>query len=54
MSQATVSISSVESDASQRTQAMLAHLLGIFDLADHRHDLGAIGMEAVHPRSGIA
>ena len=30
------------------------HLLGMFNLADHRHDLGAIGMQAVHPRFGIA
>lgn len=32
MSQATATVSMVESDASQRTQAMLAHLLGIFGI----------------------
>ena len=34
--------------------AGIDHLLGVLDLADHRHDPGAIGMKAVHPRSGIA
>ena len=32
MSQATVSSSVVENDASQRTQAMLAHVLGVFGI----------------------
>src|SRR3546814_6101944 len=34
--------------------AVIDHLLGVLDLADHRHDPGAIGMKAVHPRSGMA
>ena len=34
--------------------AGIDHLFGVLDLADHRHDLGAIGMKPVHPRSGIA
>src|SRR3546814_15086820 len=34
--------------------AVIDHLLGVLDLADHRHDPGAIGMNAVHPRSGMA
>ena len=29
-------------------------LFGVLDLADHRHDLGAIGMEPIHPRFRIA
>src|SRR3546814_1780750 len=34
--------------------AVIDHLLGVLDLADHRHDPGAIGMKAVHPRPGMA
>ena len=29
-------------------------LFGVLDLADHRHDLGAIGMEPIHPGFRIA